>query len=83
MVSSPAVKRYASALYSLAVDTGARDRVEADLRRLAEAIDQTPELQAFLDDPVIPYSKQRAVLERLFAESLGPLTLRFLLFLAS
>jgi len=63
MVSEKLARRYANAVFSAAGDTGAVDRVGADLAAIAAAIDGDPLMRDFFLSPVISRAdKERALL---------------------
>jgi len=78
-VISGAALRYAEALFDLAVDEKAVERVETDLNALSAAIAGSPDFRAFLSSPVYgSEDKTRAI--AMIAERAGvsPLTKNFL-----
>lgn len=63
MVSEKLGRRYASAVFSAAGDTGSVDRVGTDLSAIAAAFDADPLMRDFFLSPVIPrVDKERALL---------------------
>jgi F0F1-type ATP synthase delta subunit len=58
---------YARALFEAAREAGRVDDVAGDLAALASAIDEVPELRAFLRNPQIEPAGKAAVLEQLAA----------------
>jgi F-type H+-transporting ATPase subunit delta len=54
---------YAGALFGAAREQGRVDPVQRDLAMLAEALEQTPELQAFLANPQVDPPSKAAVLD--------------------
>ena len=81
MLLSRASRRYAKALYDLAGERGAVDRVLPDLETLERLTGESAELSGFLSDYVIDRQTRARVLETLFRERTDPLTWEFLLFL--
>lgn len=77
-VDSRVTKRYASALFSAAVKTGAVDAVQKDLDTLAGLWQSTPTLRQAMESPLVPDDKKAAIVQKLFAQEVGPLTLSFL-----
>lgn len=71
---SPVARRYAQALYQQAEATGQAAAVEADVALVGETFAASRELAAAVASPVVPREKKQAVLERLFADRLSPLT---------
>ena len=60
-------RMYARALFEAAREAGRVDDVAGDLAALASAVDEVPELRAFLRNPQIEPSGKAAVLEQLAA----------------
>jgi F-type H+-transporting ATPase subunit delta len=60
---------YARALFQAAQDAGRVDGVAGDLAALASAMDEVPELRAFLRNPQIEPTGKAAVLEQLAADA--------------
>ena len=82
MRSSAAARRYARALFSLASDEGAVASVRAELTRMSELLDESPELRNALFRPLHPLKERRAVLLALSARvENSPTVKNFLTFL--
>lgn len=67
MIMGSIARRYAKALFSLAVDT---DRVEAwakSLEALRQAVETSPDLRDVLSNPVYSRAQRRAIVEKLAA----------------
>ncbi len=60
-----AQRMYARALFEAAQEEGRLDRVAADVGSLADAVEQVPELQAFLRNPEVDPAGKSAVLEEI------------------
>lgn len=80
---APVARRYARALYALAVENQAADSVRADLASLRQALHDSPELAAFAGNYLVPHGLREQTLGALFANRVAPLTWRFLRFLES
>jgi F-type H+-transporting ATPase subunit delta len=63
-----AQRMYARALFQAAQEAGRVDDVAGDLAALASAMDEVPELRAFLRNPQIEPTGKAAVLEQLAAD---------------
>lgn len=72
------VRRYARALFQTAAAAGVVDRVEADLAALDEVFSSESKLLAALRAPTLTAAQKSGMLDRLFGESVQPLTRRFL-----
>jgi len=62
MQSSAAARRYARALFSLSRDEGAVESACAELRRMSDLLEASPELRAAVFRPLHPAAERRAVL---------------------
>ncbi len=78
MASSPLVNRYAQAVFDLAAEQTAQDRVVEELGALERLWRESRELRACLRDPFLPGARKQAVVGALFGQRLHPLTLDFL-----
>jgi len=74
MLQSRAAKRYAKALIELAAERDALQQLDSDMRHISSSIDENPELQNLLQNPIINSDvKQDALLG--FYGDLTPLAL--------
>jgi F-type H+-transporting ATPase subunit delta len=74
MLQSRAAKRYAKALIELAAERDALQQLDSDMRQISSSIDENPELQNLLQNPIINSDvKQDALLG--FYGDLTPLAL--------
>jgi F-type H+-transporting ATPase subunit delta len=64
-----AQRMYARALFEAAQEAGRVDAVASDLAELARAMDEVPELSAFLRNPQVEPAGKAEVLEQLTAEA--------------
>ena len=80
---APVARRYARALYALAVENQASDVVRADLASLRQVLHGSPELTAFVGNYLVPHGLRAQALSALFADRVAPLTWRFVRFLES
>ena len=72
-------ERYAAALYELADEGKALDRVASDLRSLAKALDDSADLTRLIRSPVLGRAEQgRAIKAILDQMGVDPLTTKFL-----
>jgi F-type H+-transporting ATPase subunit delta len=78
MSQSTVARRYATALYEEAADTGVLEAVDDDVRMLRESLSSNDELSRFFKSPVIPAKKKDAVLQSLLGDRVEALLLRFL-----
>lgn len=79
---SPAASRYARAFFRLAEERGRIAQAQADVVALVDLHDRSPELAAFVANPIIPPARRQAALRDLFAGRLQEDTVSFLGLLA-
>lgn len=72
-------RRYAVALLHAAVKAGELDRVEAEIKALAEMLNRSPQLVKFLAQPLVPFSEKAQRLKQRLEGHVSPVTLNFLL----
>ena len=75
-------KRYAQAIFEIAVDNNDLDEWGKDLTLLAQQVDDS-QIASFLDAPQIPTSKKRELLENSISTQVGPLAANLMFVLAS
>jgi F-type H+-transporting ATPase subunit delta len=81
MTSGTVARRYATAVFMLARDAGAFERIERDLRGIVDAIAAKPEVWRFFVSPVVNRAEKAALLERAFGEKVDRIALNALLLL--
>ena len=81
MAKTKTAKRYAKALFDLALETGRLDRIWGDLTSLSQIIQDSVELVHFLEDPLLSAHRKRSILIELFEDKLDRLTFQFIVFL--
>src|SRR5512140_1587917 len=67
MVIGSIARRYAKALFSLAVETGRVEAWAKSLESLREAVEPSPDLRDVLSNPVYSKDQRRAIVEKLAA----------------
>ncbi|HEX9051853.1 MAG TPA: ATP synthase F1 subunit delta [Anaeromyxobacter sp.] len=67
MVIGPIARRYAKALFSLAVESGRAEPWAKSLEALREAVLASPDLRDVLSNPVYSREQRRAIVEKLAA----------------
>ncbi len=75
-------KPYARALYEAAVEQNALDAIITDVNLLIELSEQSEEFSQFINNPLLSPQFKSDLFQRLFADTLLPLTLNFLQLLA-
>ena len=66
MIESRAAIRYAKATLDFAVEKKAADKVEGDMRKIAETIADNKELQQMLGSPVVKNANKKDFLNKIF-----------------
>ena len=73
--------RYAKALFELAIEKNALEEIYKDALNITDLVKNVKELRQLLLSAVIPQSKKTAVFKEVFANTVHPITLNFLLIL--
>lgn len=71
-------RRYAEALLEEAEHTGVIESVSSDMELIRDSLRLSRDLVLFFESPAIPGDKKQEIVEKLFAERVNPLTLRFM-----
>ena len=74
-------RRYAAALHAEADSAGLIETVDDDVAALRDAVEKSRELALLFASPVINAGTKRTIIEKLFAEHVSGVFLRFLLLL--
>ena len=69
--------RYAKSLIDLAVEGNTLEAAYNDMVLFKKVVDATPELEAILKNPIMPLDKKAGILNGIFADKVGKLTLTF------
>lgn len=75
--------RYAKALLQSASALGKSEDVAKDMHYLQTVLDQSAELRAYLQSPIIKHTTKRETLAQLFSKTISPITMNFLTLLAN
>ncbi len=70
--------RYAQALFDLAGEFKARDKVDADLKQVGKVFAENRELRIIIANPVIDEHKKIKIIDAIFENSLHELSIKFL-----
>lgn len=81
MADETLARRYATAVFMLATDAGAVERVGADLSEIAKAIDGEESVRAYFLSPVIARADKEKTLLGVFGGRVGDIALHTLLLL--
>ena len=79
--SSKVVEPYAEALMSVAQSNSLVEQFGEDVRSLLTILEESPELQAFLENPLLKAEDKKAVLNRILGEDTNHLFRNFLMLL--
>lgn len=78
MPASPLANRYAQAIYALAAEANAQERVADELAAVERLLRERRDLRDCILDPFLRAERKQAVVSELFGPVLLPLTLNFL-----
>ena len=70
-------KRYAQALFDLALEQKVQDKIEHDMTLISQVLKENKELHHILSNPVITGEKKVKILEAIFKTHVNKLTLEF------
>lgn len=76
-------KPYAQALYDAAVEQDALDRIVGDVNQIISLAQDSEDFDGFLTNPILSPQFKSEMFQQLLSETIHPLTLNFLLLLAS
>jgi len=79
MPHSLIAKRYAKAVFELALEMNVVEETKADMDLIASVIAANKDLILLLKSPVVRADKKKKVLELLFRDKIGKLSMRFLM----
>jgi F-type H+-transporting ATPase subunit delta len=71
-------KRYAKALFELALQEKVTPRVHSDMLLVADVMAENRELRRVMTNPLITASKKNSLMKSLFGNFLSPLSLKFI-----
>lgn len=72
---------YAQALLALAQDSNATEPIGHDVSSILALLAESPDLQAFLSNPVIAAERKKSVLDQILGNQVHPFTKNFLMLL--
>jgi len=81
MLSGALARRYAQALFDLAVEVSLLDQVDAELQELTKLIDENNELRYLLNHPNIEAKTKKEILGKILDRSVSDITRHFLFLL--
>jgi F-type H+-transporting ATPase subunit delta len=71
-------KRYAKALFDLALSSEQLEHVHADMKLVSDTLDENRELRKLMTNPVVPPSRKKIVVRSIFGPHVQELSLAFL-----
>ncbi|WEK18955.1 MAG: ATP synthase F1 subunit delta [Candidatus Pedobacter colombiensis] len=77
MSENKAASRYAKSLIDLSTERNALEEIKNDMVFLEQVIDQNHELEAILNNPIIPLNKKAGILENIFGSKVNEVTAAF------
>lgn len=83
MSENKAASRYAKSLIDLSTERNAFEEIKSDMVVLEQVIDQNPELEAILKNPIVPLDKKAGILENVFGLKVNDVTNAFLKLIVS
>lgn len=78
MSEHKAASRYARSLIDLSTEQNAFEEMKNDMVLLEQVIDQNPELEAILRNPIVPLNKKAGILDQVFGDKVHAVTKAFL-----
>lgn len=81
MFSTEIAEPYAQALMSLAQSNHTTDRLGDEIRDLLNLLDDSPELQGFIANPIFQEEDKKPILRRILGEDASPYLVNFLMLL--
>ena len=81
MADIETAKRYAKAVFELAVDEGVLETVHGDLSDLKTLVEENAEFKGLITNPLVESSARQKVLKSLLSGKIHELSMRFLCFL--
>lgn len=78
MSENKAGSRYAKSLIDLSMEQNVLEEIKNDMVLIEQVIDQNSELEAILQNPVIPLDKKASILEGIFGKSVNAITRSYL-----
>ena len=83
MSENKAASRYAKSLIDLSTEQSALEVVKNDMVLLAQVIDDSSELEAILNNPIVPLDKKSGILADVFGTKVNAITNAFLKLIVS
>ena len=71
-------KRYAQALFDLAIEMNKLERISEDMKLVSKVTNENPQLRRLLASPIISIGKKLIILKKIFEKHLDILSFRFI-----
>jgi F-type H+-transporting ATPase subunit delta len=78
MSENKAASRYAKSIIDLSQESNSLEEVKGDMSLISQVIDENPELEAILKNPIVPIDKKIGILSNLFEGKVHAITISFL-----
>lgn len=78
MLNGALARRYSRALFDLAAEVSALEKMDSELRNIAEVIENNHELKFLLNHPNVNFETKKSVLAKIFDQSVSEITRHFL-----
>jgi F-type H+-transporting ATPase subunit delta len=79
MLNKSVARRYAEAFFSIAQEANKIADYQVELGQIVQAIKETEGLNDYFAHPLIPTKEKKNIAQQLFANSVSPITLNFLM----
>ncbi len=78
MSENKAASRYAKSIIELSQESNSLEAVKGDMSLISQVINDNPELEAILKNPIVPIDKKTGILLNLFENKVHAITISFL-----
>ncbi|WP_432712465.1 ATP synthase F1 subunit delta [Pedobacter sp.] len=83
MSENKAASRYAKSIIDLSVENNSLEAVKSDMALVSKVIDENSQLEAILNNPIVPIDKKTGILMNLFEDKVSAITLSFMKLMVS
>jgi len=78
MSENKAASRYAKSIIDLSIETKSLEEVKSDMALVSKVIGENSQLEAILNNPIVPIDKKAGILSDLFLDKVHPITSSFM-----
>jgi F-type H+-transporting ATPase subunit delta len=78
MSENKAASRYAKSIIDLSKENNSLEEVKADMALVSKVINENPQLEAILKNPIVPIDKKTGILVNLFQSKVHVITISFM-----